>query len=140
MTHQKGEKMELNCYYPGEEVKELVGKTLTSVEAKGSERLVFEQADGYTSQLLHHQDCCEDVRIEDIAGDLAYLVGSEILMAEESTSEVPEGESQDQTDVWTFYKFRTQKGDVTVRFRGQSNGYHGVEVSYEVIALGVGRD
>jgi len=87
-----------------------------------------EGAGGYC--LTHHQDCCEDVYIEDICGNLEDLVGSPILRAEERTQEAkepPVGEYADDSMTWTFYEFSTIKGSVTIRFFGSSNGYYSEE-------------
>ena len=113
----------------------LVGLTLTACykEAKLDEgdALVFKTEDA-TYALLHIQDCCETVTIEDIAGDLADLVGSPILVAEEVKSDdlgQPK-ESYDESYTWTFYKFSTIKGSVTVRWYGTSNGYYSESVDF----------
>lgn len=72
---------------------------------------------GMEAQLYHIQECCENVWVEDICGDLEDLVGVPILMATETTGEGP-GDSE-----WTFYNFSTVKGDVTIRFNGESHYY-----------------
>ncbi len=108
------------------EIKEMLGVTMDSVEQLGDDELIF--TNGGRQYIFYHlQDCCEDVHIEDIVGDLSDLVGSPILQAEEVTEYGgnPEG-------TWTFYKFATIKGSVTVRWLGQSNGYYSERVDFEV--------
>ena len=118
------------------ELSELIGKVMVSVEKvedSGGDRLVFTTDKGEVYQLFHAQDCCESVRIEDITGDLAMLVGHPILVAEESSSNEPlAGTSESQSDsfTWTFYKFGTVMGWVDVRWYGESNGYYSEGVDF----------
>lgn len=110
----------------------LKGKTLSNVENRADEELVFTTTDGDVYTLYHSQNCCESVMIEDICGDLNDLIGSPIVEAEEVTSDVnPEGIEKDYQDsfTWTFYKLRTAKGSVTIRWYGESNGYYSESVS-----------
>lgn len=82
---------------------------------------VLDEENGYV--LTHEQDCCENVYIESIDGDLTDLIGEPLLMAEEAYKK---GEDNDWgTSTWSFYKFATTKGYVTIRFFGESNGYYG---------------
>lgn len=114
-------------------IKDLIGKTLVSVENQGDEEIVFTADDGKKWKLYHDQDCCESVRVEDVTGDLADLVGSPILMAEEVDSEnTPPVDPNDAEEsyTWTFYKFATIKGYVTIRFYGTSNGYYSESVDF----------
>lgn len=115
------------------ELKDLLGKTMTSVENKGDE-LVFTTTEGKSFKLYHSQDCCESVSIESVVGDLADLVGEPLLVAEESTSgEHPEGytaKEYEESFTWTFYKFATRKGYVDVRWLGESNGYYSESVEF----------
>jgi hypothetical protein len=127
----------------------LIGKVLTSAsQCQGeNEELVLETED-MKLIFTHDQDCCESVVIEDICGDLGDLVGHPILMAEEVSSVKPPENVTKQRDIekaaakangdyywgiesetWTFYKFGTIKGSVTVRFHGSSNGYYSESVS-----------
>ena len=107
------------------EIKELQNKIFTNVENLENEELIFTCEDGSKYKMYHQQDCCEDVRIDDINGDLNDLINTPILLAEERSNE---GESEWGTSTWTFYTFRTQKGDVDIKWFGESNGYYSESV------------
>lgn len=111
---------------------EMLGKTMASVKDTG-DCLVFTDTAGGTYEFYHEQDCCESVRIEDICGDLTDLEGSCVLQAEEVSMDEPYvPTAYDYSYTWTFYKFATIKGSVTVRWLGTSNGYYSESVSYHV--------
>jgi len=110
----------------------LVGKTLASVQgAVGDEEMTFACTDGSEYRLYHSQDCCESVNVEDIIGDVADIIGSPILKAEEATSSENPPDAKKETIeyqdsfTWSFYKIDTIKGGVTIRWYGSSNGYYG---------------
>jgi hypothetical protein len=113
------------------EFDELIGRTLYKAEADGEALTLYLSKTNYV-RFEHHQDCCEHVYIEDICGDLEDLVGSPLVEAEEVSNY--EGEDTgDESYTWTFYKFRTLKGSVTVRWYGSSNGYYSESVSVDVV-------
>ncbi len=110
------------------DVSSFVGKTFNRVEKyQGDEGLIFEDSDGDVFIMCHHQDCCEGVSLEDITGDLADLIGTPILIAEERTSGENPMSKYDEYFQWTFYTFRTIRGSVDLRWYGQSNGYYSVD-------------
>lgn len=115
-------------------VEDLLGKTLHSVSLDGNDRIIFVTADGDKYLMYHSQDCCESVVCDDIAGDLRDLIGQPLLVAEEVSSEPPprgEDEYVPESETWTFYKFATIQGSVTIRWHGESNGYYSESVSFE---------
>lgn len=118
-------------------IETLLGKTLSKVENRGNEEIVFTTTDDEVYRLYHVQDCCERVAVEDICGDLNDLIGSPLVEAEESTSgENPPGvqkEYEYDSFTWTFYKLRTTKGCVTIRWYGGSNGYYSESVNFELV-------
>jgi len=117
------------------DMSELVGKTFKSVSAsKGDEEMVLISTDGIRYTFYHQQDCCESVDIDDIDGNVESLVGETMLMAEEVTN-VDDAETRtfDKSEwiesyTWTFYKFATIKGYVTVKWLGRSNDYYSESV------------
>jgi hypothetical protein len=115
--------------YGFEDVNVLVGKTLTEIQKVEDDEIYFVTSDGETYRMWHYQDCCESVTIEDIIGDLDDLIGSPITMAEEVTEEGEDDEFGDSS-TWTFYKFATNKGYVTIRWFGTSNGYYSESVDF----------
>lgn len=118
---------------------DLAGKTLRQVEVvkagKGDDQVRFVPMEGPAFVMHHCQDCCEYVDIEDICGDVDDLVGTPILLAEAVSNE--QGEPRPRSVVseydsytWTFYKFSTIKGSVTIRWLGVSNGYYSEGVDF----------
>ena|SRR3990172_13272392 len=131
------------------EIKDLVGKTLTEIKRINDE-LFFVVNDGTKYIMYHSQNCCEDVVIDDINGDLDDLIGSPILLAEEVSNEEftnayaskfknvedshrkkdDEGNYEPESYTWTFYKLATVKGYVNIRWFGESNGYYSEGVNF----------
>jgi len=111
----------------------MIGRVMAEVTGGvGDDEMVF-LADDMSSFRFHYEADCASCEINDIAGDLADLCGTPILRAELVSSDRGEGErpSEDADSwTWSFYKFRTMKGDVTVRWLGQSNGYYSETVTF----------
>ena len=118
------------------EMSAMIGATLDRVEGGvGAERMTFHATDGRAFSFYHAQDCCENVRVEDVCGDLSDLVGSPIVQAEEvSNADEPATPEHADSFTWTFYKYATSKGAVTVRWLGESNGYYSEGVDFDVEA------
>lgn len=126
----------------------MVGKTIieTTPVEKGVEHFGFRMDDGAVYVFYHDQDCCESVEVEDVCGEISDLIGSSLLQAEEvtSTDARPKdpftGEQCDleyeDSQTWTFYKFATIKGSVTIRWLGQSNGCYSEGVTLETFKAG----
>ena len=116
------------------DVNVLVGKTLSKIDGGvvGEDVITFTTTEGDRYSMFHYQDCCESVSIHDIVGDMQDLVGSEILVAEETTGESPAGWDDvcHDSHTWTFYKFATRKGYVDIRWLGESNGYYSESVTF----------
>jgi uncharacterized protein (TIGR02996 family) len=125
----------------GGNVSVLLGKTLADVLVNhAADEITFAVDDGSRFRMYHSQDCCESVKINDIIGDVKDLIGSPLLMAEESQSNTfPDGFAREpvayepESMTWTFYRFATIKGYVTIRWWGESNGYYSESVDFASI-------
>ncbi len=104
-----------------------VGKTVASVTGleDASENAEFLFTDGYTLQMFHCEDCCESVAITQVDGDADDLIGEPLVMCEVVGSDDAPAPEHAESFTWTFVKFGTTKGYVTVRWLGESNGYYG---------------
>lgn len=113
-------------------IPDLLNHTFTDVyrNTGDNDNLVFVRDDGRVFRFTHYQNCCESVAIEDICGDLSDLVGSPLRIAEECESQ-PMEKTNSESETWTFYKFSTIRGFVTVRWYGTSNGYYSESVNFE---------
>ena len=121
------------------DTEDMLGETITKIVNDTENReLKFQTKDGQVITMLHVQDCCEDVELHDIAGDLIDLIGSPLVMAEAIESNANEDKDEDDDDyyydsaMWTFYKLGTNKGSVTLRWLGVSNGYYSESVSLQI--------
>ena len=124
------EDLNINC---------LLGKTLVHIigAEEGKDQITFICSDGSEYVMYHEQDCCEEVKIEDICGDINNLIGHPLTMAEDISNEVDDTALMDNEDIeyivsytWTWYKFATVKGYVTIRWFGESNGYYSESVDF----------
>ena len=120
----------------------LQGKRLTTITGLeiGSELVTFTCADGEKFVMLHHQNCCERVAVEDIHGEVADLLLEPIARAYESSSterpsDAPKPEYEPDSETWTFYRLVTATGaTVVIRWLGESNGYYSESVSFERVS------
>ena len=116
----------------------LKGMTLKSITGLrcGSSEVVFENYSGQLFRMFHYQDCCESVTVEDVVGDVEDLIGSAIVRAEERSNGVQDiKDGYGDVEQWTFYELATNRGSVTVRWYGTSNGYYGTGVSFEELSF-----
>ncbi|MHA2045397.1 MAG: DUF7448 domain-containing protein [Candidatus Thorarchaeota archaeon] len=125
--------------YGSIEFSTLLGKTIVEIRVDKNDSgkiygIEFIFDDGTAAVQTHEQDCCEDVFIEDVVGDLNDLLGAPLVMAEEVSDshidddDIPESPIKyTEVDEWTFYKLATKRGYVTIRWFGTSNGYYSTQ-------------
>lgn len=96
-----------------------------------TEMLIIIEEDGEYEiyKFYHEQDCCEHVSLYDVNGDLDDLIDEVLLQAEETSREAT-GDEVSESGTWTFYKFASRKGYVTLRWLGESNGYYSERMSF----------
>lgn len=118
------------------EMSELSGCIFKSV-TKTIDEIIFTTDDGREFHLGHINECCEEVWLEDVVGDITDLENAIILVSEEVKNmdePPPENRSVDDCYTWTYYNFRTLKGSVQVRFFGTSNGFYSETADlYEIL-------
>lgn len=111
---------------------DLIGKTFAAVTVtNGNEEMRFLLPDGTGWRFYYEYECCASCSIVDIVGNLADIVGLPIVVAEEISSGDAKPPEDAESYTWTFYRFATVKGTVTVRWLGESNGYYSESVTFE---------
>lgn len=118
------------------DIVELKGKVFTEIKVVRNDvhkfdHIIFKN-DSETYIMIHNQRCCENVIIEDICGNVEDLIGLELLIAEEASSDKYNKESfhsNHDSYTFTFYRFATINGYVTIRWYGTSNGHYSESVS-----------
>lgn len=113
------------------DIGQLYGKTLIEIQVC-DDLIIFRCDNGEIYHMVHLQDCCELVVVEDIVGDINDLIGTPIVKAEKLTNSdnprpIPLGK-YDDSFTWTFYTLATIKGYVTIRWYGTSNGWYSEDV------------
>jgi hypothetical protein len=118
---------------PVKSFEDLQGRTLSKVLKLDDYELRFHLTEDHYVRMYHMQDCCESVYIEDIVGDLDDLVGTPLLLVEEVSNYDGESKEYSESETWTYYRFRTIKGSVDIRWYGESNGYYSESVDIEIV-------
>jgi hypothetical protein len=118
---------------------DMVGLTVENIDVNGDE-MTFIFTNGTRVEFYHSQNCCEAVYIESVVGDINDLIGNVLTVAEEVSNYDTTASKLTENDVewgdveqWTFYKFDSNKGGITVRWYGTSNGYYSTDVSMKVM-------
>ena len=105
-------------------------KSKTIVEVVGlkkqEESVVLKLNDKSELEFYHEYSCCENVWLEDFEFSGKSIIGAKILDV------ILVSEKQDDTEwgtmTWTFYKIQTDKGELFMRWCGESNGYYSEDV------------
>lgn len=118
---------------PVKSFEDLQGRILCKVLKLDDYELRFHLTEDHYVRMYHMQDCCESVYIEDIVGDLDDLVGTPLLLVEEVSNYDGESKEYSESETWTYYRFRTIKGSVDIRWYGESNGYYSESVDIKIV-------
>jgi hypothetical protein len=114
---------------------DLKGMTIKNIVL--DDTTLIETTDGQRFQLVHHQDCCENVGLHTTFGKIEDVIGSPITLAEDDHPGDPEWfispEYRYESHTWSRFILETEKGRLEVWFLGSSNGYYGESVSFEKI-------
>ena len=115
------------------QIEKLIGLTLKEIKVDDDE-FIFITECGRTFVMYHEQDCCEDVSIDDICGNLEALIGALFMVAEESSnSDNPKSPYYEESYTWTFYRIGNILEFVVIRWYGESNGYYSESVNFREI-------
>ena len=123
-------------YFPEQQndfFKTLTNKKIVDVRGltRGSDYISILFSDGDAIKFYHSQDCCESVEVDDVYGCEDDLIDAILYDIELVQSNDRRKDKYDESYTWSFYKFRTSKGYVDVRWYGHSNGYYSETVDVE---------
>lgn len=107
-------------------IEELKGMTITAVVYKEVNESLLIHLNTHVLEMIHHQDCCETVYLEDIVGSFEDLIGYPLLEVSENLVDIG---SEDISSTASYYNFRTIKASVQLRWVGESSGYYSETVN-----------
>ena len=99
------------------------------ITGEGEDTRVFFYMLDLVYELRHFQECCEDVELVDICGDVSDFENAIIHRAECNTRERNNGEL-----TYSFYRLDSDKGSLVLRWTGTSNGCYSQEVDFGVFS------
>ena len=117
----------------------LIGKTLTSITVNYAfDEITFVCSDGQAFRAYHMQDCCEEVGIYDVEGEVSELIDSPIIEAETTVdsenwpNDVSYSINSLDSFTWTTHFLKAENGKtLMVRWLGVSNGYYSERVHFQ---------
>ncbi len=105
---------------------DFIGQVIVKIE-KSDEEIVFHLENGKIWRMLHYQDCCENVFVDEILGDFDSILNEPIIHTFERTNN---GGSCGGSATWTYYTIGTHQNLVIIRWYGTSNGYYSESVDF----------
>lgn len=114
-------------YYSQCALDRLVGKRIVRVDGltQDSDLVEFLCDDGTRYGMLHFQDCCESVTLDEFDGRASGLVTSASERTEKGVRDEWGG-----SFTHTFYVIETEGGTLHLRWNGESNGYYSEAVYF----------
>ena len=116
-----------------EDIELLKGRTIKAIVTDHEEFIIFVLGDNEVVMMNHGQNCCENVSIENINGDLNHLLDTPLLRAEVKSTGNTETSCGDEQ--YTFYTLATKNGYVDLRWYGESNGEYSIDVEMDNISV-----
>ena len=122
------------------ELEAIIGETVTGIDffndpyRRLPKEVLITIKSGKQLRLYHDQDCCETVELVSIDGDICKLIGKPILSTELGVDEDYDGpEISDDSGTETKITLRCDAETVIMRWIGESNGYYGEDVDFEIL-------
>jgi hypothetical protein len=108
----------------------LIGKTITAIQLTTDKKAIrFVLGDGTDVVANADGDCCSSTWIEHI---LMPASGFPAVVLEAHDIEMPDLGTPPNAECIAYYGFeiKTDKGDMTIDYRNESNGYYGGNLSW----------
>ena len=104
------------------------GKTVVEVVGlkKQEDSVVLRLDDKSELEFYHEYSCCESFWLEDFEFSGKSIIGAKILDVALVSEKQEVADNGSMT--WTFYKIQTDKGELFMRWCGESNGYYSEDV------------
>ena len=110
----------------------LVGEVIVAIDGAvvGSGKITIKTKSGRTFVMHHEQDCCEDVSVQVVHGNVQDLIGKGVSRVEEKIIEgYPSRESATKT-IFAIYSASAWSA-LVIEWLGESNGYYSESVSFQ---------